>query len=152
MFLICLTLAGCARRTNKNSKLVNNMSEYNKIVKKTQSSRGNENPPFDYRLVYSPLDDGYRYDLIIQNASKTMKHIKALAYSDALNDKYYPTLGIFEEARYNLKKDYVNKKEGYYKGFALSGKVKREGELRLYLSYENENKRVSEVYRIHYEN
>ena len=128
MFLICLTLTGCAQGTNKNSKLVNNMSEYNKIVKKTQSSRGNENPPFDYRLVYSPLDDGY------------------------LNDKYYPTLGIFEEARYNLKKDYVNKKEGYYKGFALSGKVKREGELRLYLSYENENKRVSEVYRIHYEN
>ena len=46
----------------------------------------------------------------------------------------------------------MNKKEDYYKGFALSGKVKEKDELKLYISYENKSKRVGEVYRIHYEN
>lgn len=152
IFLICLILAGCSSQSSEHGQKRKELSEYKKIVQKVKTSKPQENPPFDYRLVYSKVDDGYRYDLIINNPSITMLHIKALSYSASLNDKYYPTLGLFEEAQYSLKKDYVNKKEGYYKGFALSGKVKEKDELKLYISYENKSKRVGEVYRIHYEN
>ena len=97
IFLICLILAGCSSKNSENGQKRKELSEYKKIVQKVKTSKPQENPPFDYRLVYSKVDDGYRYDLIINNPSITMLHIKALSYSSSLNDKYYPTLGFLKK-------------------------------------------------------
>lgn len=44
-----------------------------------------------------------------------MKNIKAIAFIDK-KDKNIPSIGLLEKYTFSLKPNYIDKKNGYYKG------------------------------------
>jgi len=92
---------------------------------------------YDFRatVVFNQLENGYRYDVIIDEPVSEMYQITAMSYADETADNMCPNIGIFDEDSYNLKKDYIDKSSGFYKGIQLSGTTLEKQTVRVYVSY-----------------
>ena len=53
---------------------------------------------------------------------------------------------MLQQDLFHLKKDYVNKEEGYYKGIQLSGVSSMREEIKLYVSYYDEKNDKIELF------
>lgn len=107
--------------------------------------------PFDVTLTYNQIDHEYRYDVIIKNPQEDMYQVIALVYAYETSDRICPTLGLFDEESFHLKKGYVNKSEGFYKGIQLSGTTNEKKAIKLYISYfqdEQKQKRVEKYIEV----
>ena len=62
-----------------------------------------------------------------------------------INDKKKKWV-CFDDDLFHLKKDYVNKEEGYYKGIQLSGVSSMREEIKLYVSYYDEKNDKIELF------
>jgi len=140
---ICLLFCGCTTRLTKEEKqffIYDDMKE--KLVNQIQFD---ETMDCQVSLVYNELNDGYRYDIIIYQPLKDMYYINAMCYAEESLNQMCPNIGIFDDENYHLKKDYVNKKEGFYKGIQLSGIVKMKRKIKLYISYYTDIKRTKKI-------
>ncbi len=93
------------------------------------------NYDFKVSLIYNPINDQYRYDIIIDYPSRDMYDITAVAYADENDDEVCPNIGIFDINKYHLINDYIDKDKGFYKGVNLSGMCNEVGSVKLYVSY-----------------
>lgn len=91
--------------------------------------------PFSVQIVYNELEDQYRYDIIIDNVQVDMYNIIALAYADESDEEMCPTIGIFDEEKFNLKVGFVDKANHFYKGIQLSGTIQDKQTIKLYVRY-----------------
>ena len=132
--ILCLMfflLTGCSF-TDKTDV---SMNEYQKIQEKLiQHHDLDESYPFTIQLVYNQIDENYRY-LIIDDPQIDMYAIQAMTYCSLEIDDIQPNIGFFEEEKYHLKPNYVDKSEGYYKGIRLSSMTSQEETVYLYISY-----------------
>lgn len=90
---------------------------------------------FKVALIYNPINDEYRYDIIIDQPSCDMYDVTAVAYADEDDDEICPNIGIFDVYKYHIINDYIDRDHGYYKGINLSGMTSSTGSIKLYVSY-----------------
>lgn len=90
---------------------------------------------FKVMLVFNPMEDQYRYDIIIDYPTCDMYDITAVAYSGEDDDTMCPNIGLFDVYKYHLINDYVDKINGFYKGINLSGTCDEVTSVKLYVSY-----------------
>lgn len=130
---ICLILLGC---TNNQSIEDENFNGYNEIKEKLiTQDHYDKSYDFHITLVYNLLDTGYRYDIIIDQPQSDMYHITAMSYASEADDDMCPNIGIFDEDNYNLKKGYIDKQAGFYKGIQLSGTTPKKQPVKVYICY-----------------
>ena len=78
-----------------------------------------------------------------------MKNIKAIAFIDK-KDKNIPSIGLLEKDTFSLNPNYIDKKNGYYKGINLSGTTsKNKFDVKLYLTYNTEDKQIERYIILH---
>ena len=78
-----------------------------------------------------------------------LKYIKAIAFIDK-KDKNIPSIGLLEKDTFSLKPNYIDKKNGYYKGINLSGTTsKNKFDVKLYLTYNTEDKQIERYIILH---
>lgn len=131
MSIICLAmLLGCQKQ-NENS----DFREYEMIIETLKKCQIFDEPTFQVRLIYNELEKGYRYDVVIDEVQIDMYDIEAICYNETSLDEIYPTIGLFDKEQYHLKKDYVDKKNGFYKGIQLSGISSQKNDVLLYISF-----------------
>ena len=90
---------------------------------------------FEVSLVFNPINNQYRYDVIIDNPATPMYNIVAVAYAGEDDDSICPNIGLFDVTPYHLVPDYIDKENGFYKGVNLSGMVNKTTGVKLYVSY-----------------
>ena len=90
---------------------------------------------FKVSLIYNPINDQYRYDIIIDKPSCDMYDVTAVAYADEDDNEICPNIGIFDVYKYHLINDYIDKDKGFYKGINLSGMSGSNTGVKLYVSY-----------------
>ena len=141
MLLLCFFLFGCSH-----SKSIESLQfdEYHQIQESLiEQTVFTDEFDFDVYVVFNEINDEYRYDLIIDNPQNIMYDITAMCYIDEDTDDMFPSLGVFDEDMFHLKKGYINKEEGFYKGIQLSGMTLQKGKVKLYISYyDKEDKKI----------
>lgn len=136
IFIVCFFIVGCnSKKTIESIQFDEYYKIQSRLIKQNKFSKTND---FNVQLIYNQIDNEYRYDLVINNPKTEMKDIIAICYVDSQFEDMFPNVGIFEDVSYNLKKDYINKEENYYKGIMLSGTVINKGSAKLYIKYKNE--------------
>ena len=90
---------------------------------------------FNVSLVFNPINNQYRYDVIIDNPSTPMYNILAVAYAGEEDNAICPNIGLFDAIQYHLVPNRVDKENGFYKGINLSGMVNKTKNVKLYVSY-----------------
>ena len=127
MLLLCFFLFGCSHSESIESL---QFDEYHQIQESLiEQTVFTDEFDFDVYVVFNKINDEYRYDLIIDNPQNIMYDITAMCYID--------------EDMFHLKKGYINKEEGYYKGIQLSGMTLQKGKVKLYISYyDKEDKKI----------
>ena len=82
---------------------------------------------FDLEVVFTKLDSGYRYDVVIDNPKIAMYDIEIMVVENDTPferaDKMMPNLGIFESLEVNLVPYQVHTDKGFMKGVVVSGVV-----------------------------
>lgn len=144
VIILCFLFCGCS-----NSKSVESQQfdEYHQIQDRLlQQTKFDVECDFDVYVVYNELENQYRYDLIIDNPDNLMYDITAMCYCNENIDDIFPCIGIFDDDLFHLKKDCVNKEEGYYKGIQLSGVSSMKEEIKLYVSYYDEKNDKIELF------
>lgn len=133
IILFILMMLGCSSKQSLESQ---QFEEYYQIREQLlQQDEFEEAKDFSVALVYNQVDNQYRYDIVIDHPQIDMYDITAMVYADETAEEMCPSLGILEDNEYHLKKDYVNKQEGFYKGIQLSGKTSQKKAILLYVSY-----------------
>ncbi len=84
---------------------------------------------YDITAVMNKLSaTEYRYDVIIDNPRIAMFDVEILVIENdkslEISSQVMPSVGLFENEEYNLVPFQVNLKDGFTKGFGLSGTVK----------------------------
>lgn len=146
MIILSLSLLGCQSSKSLEDQQFDMYYEIKEqLMNQTHFDESND---FLISLVYNQMETSYRYDVIIDQPNVEMYHIIAMSYALEDDDTMCPNVGIFDEHDYHLKKNYVNKQEGYYKGIQLSGMTNKKQTIKLYISYslDKENKNRIERY------
>lgn len=125
--LMCmLLLVACNNETRQVDEEKYNayLSYYQAILDYDNKSDSSSN--FSIEVVSNKLgEDKYRYDVIISQPKIAMYNIETLVIvedvSSAINTKeMMPSLGIFEEYKYNLVPGQIDKEKNYVEGLDLS--------------------------------
>ena len=93
------------------------------------------NIDFEVSLIVNPMNQEFRYDIIINNPSDSMYDITAVACAGEDDNAICPSIGLFDLSQYHLVPNYIDKENGFYKGINLSGIVKEVRSVKLYVSY-----------------
>lgn len=133
--LLLLSLIFCFACTKSNQE-DRQFELYNQLKKELIVHENmDKDIPCRISVVFNPLDNEYRYDIVIDQVQEDMYNIVALAYANEDSEQMCPTIGVFDEDTYSLKVNYINKSEGFYKGIQLSGKCAQKQTIKLYISY-----------------
>ena len=131
--MIFFLLVGCQAQTKDEDK---QFSEYKKIkTNLIQQTHFDDEFPFSIQVVYNELDDGYRYDVVINQVQEDIYDLNVVAYTDESDEQMCPTIGLFDEEQYNLKVDFVDKANGFYKGVRISGTTTQIQNVKVYVQY-----------------
>ena len=146
-----LIIVGCSDKetTGDSAKNVEkNKNTYIKYVQKLKKiEESSSDIPFDINVTYDKLDDKEaRYQVVIDNPTKDIKNIKAVAVHNKQTDDVFPSIGIFDETV-----DLTLESES--KGIILVGYIPYEGtidelecEMKIIISYEIEEKEYTSYY------
>lgn len=146
-----LIIVGCSDKetTGDSAKNVEkNKNTYIKYVQKLKKvDQSSSDIPFDINVTYDKLDDKeVRYQVVIDNPTKDIKNIKAVAVHNKQTDDVFPSIGIFDETL-----DLTLESES--KGIILVGYIPYEGdlekfkcEMKVIISYEIEEKEYTSYY------
>ncbi len=127
VIMTLLLLAGCMSDVTREL----DKERYDAYMTSYQSILGEENKltksqNYDTELVVNKLADGsYRYDVIIDSPRVAMYQIKALAVIDDLSgqidkENMMPSVGILDDAIYNMMPNTLDKDKGFVAGLTLS--------------------------------
>ncbi|MBO4219214.1 MAG: hypothetical protein J5887_06940 [Erysipelotrichaceae bacterium] len=125
--ILVLLLTGCmsdVTREIDKERYDAYMTYYQSILE--EEDKLSKSQSYDTELVVNALEDGtYRYDVIIDNPRVAMYQIRALAVIDDLSGKIdpenmMPSIGILDDAVYNMMPNVVNKDKGFVAGVTLS--------------------------------
>lgn len=100
---------------------------------------------FRIQLITQKTKNDYRYDIIIDEPKKTMYDIIALAYANEDDQTMCPNVGIFDDESMHLKKNFVDKQNGFYKGIQLSGKTLHLQPIKVYISYFTDEEKTQKI-------
>lgn len=152
IFLTLFFLTGCFSQKETVSYSDKQYNEYKKYYKILRSNTNfkTECQDFSIQLVTNKISNGkIRYDVIIDQPCVEMKNIKAIAYVDS-HEKNMPSIGLLEKDNFSLKPNYIDKKNGYYKGINLSGITSKEiFEVKIYLTYNSQNNHIERYIILH---
>lgn len=113
-----------------------NYDEYLNIKKELEVCDSfDQDYDFKVSLIFNPINDQYRYDIVIDYPKCDMYDITALAYANEDDDSMCPNIGLFDVYKYHLINDFIDKKNGFYKGINLSGMCQDKTSVKLYVSY-----------------
>ncbi len=146
-----IIIVGCSDKetTGDSAKNVEkNKNTYIKYVQKLKKvEESSLDIPFDINVTYDKLDDEeLRYQIVIDNPTKDIKNVKAVAVHNKQTDDVFPSIGIFDETV-----DLTIESES--KGIILVGYIPYEGdlekfkcEMKVIISYEIEEKEYTSYY------
>ena len=138
LFLLC----GCQPKKDEHISY----DDYLKIKSQLELCESfNEYYNFEVSLVFNPIKNQYRYDVIIDNPATPMYNILAVAYAGEEDNAICPNIGLFDAMQYHLVPGLIDKENGYYKGINLSGIVEKEKTVKLYVSYYMESECKTKV-------
>ena len=140
LFLVFCSACAASTQEDKQFELYNQLKK-ELIVREDMD----KDIPCRIYVIFNPLDNEYRYDIVIDQVQENMYDIMAVAYAHEDDQQICPTIGIFDEDTYSLKVNYINKSEGFYKGIQLSGKCSQKQTIKLYLRYFTDEKREKSV-------
>lgn len=128
VFILLSTLIGC----NINNQDLRSQQQLSRYQAYYLSLFDNDrflsfSDAFDLDVVFTKLDQGYRYDIVIDNPKIAMYDIEIMVVENDTPferaDKMMPNLGIFEDLEVNLIPYQVHIDRGYMKGIVVSGLV-----------------------------
>lgn len=132
LILCCFMLSGCKKEVPQVS-----LADYNQFVEaiNNQNEFQDESLYCDITLVMNPVDDHYRYDLLIGNVKERLENVRIVCKDDSQAD-YYPSLGVYDDP-VNLD-TYTEANSKTYKGIHLSGiTTKEEVEVRVLIEFKD---------------
>lgn len=141
LFISMFIFTGCTK-TNKKEEI--QKSTYIKDVQKLKKVKeSSSNLPFTIEVKYDKVKDELRYQVIIDNPTKEIKSVKALAVHNKQTDDVFPSVGIFDK-----KVDLIpNKKPS---GVILVGYVPYEKDIdmkiKVMISYKIDNETYTSYY------
>jgi len=139
----CFLIIGCSSQKNLQQE---QFDLYNDIKQQLISLKTNDQEyDFSIRVIFSKLDEEYRYDVVIDEPKVNMYQIRAMCYASENDQQMCPTIGLFDEEVFHLKKDYIDKTKGFYKGVQLSGTSDQIIPVRVYVSYYLDEKLTQKV-------
>lgn len=115
---------------------------YTKKTKKID----NYSDKMNIKLYYTEINEGYRYEMLIDEPKQNMYNIKAISYSPSCLDDYQPTIGYFDKETYSMIPGIVDKKKNIYKGITLSGRVKKKETLKVLIEFDTKKSQSGESY------
>lgn len=147
-----IVVVGCSTSTNEATSVDKNIEKqketYIKYVQKLKRvDASTEELQFDVSITYDKLDnEEVRYQVVIDNAKINMNNVKVLAIHNKHTDDIFPSIGIFDKKASLIHGDDKS-------GIILVGYIPYEGdmddfecEMKVLISYENEEKIVTEYY------
>ena len=141
--LLCFLMCGCTKDMSLEDQSFEIYKEIkNNILKQTLFDSTDD---FQVSLIYNKINDEYRYDIIIDQPKNVMYDITAMSYAKEAEEEMCPNIGIFDYEPFHLKKDYINKKECFYKGIQLSGTTKIKQNVILYISYYTDKQKINKI-------
>ena len=106
----------------------------------------NYSDKMNIKLYYTEIDEGYRYEMLIDEPKQKMYNIKAISYSPSCLDDYQPTIGYFDKETYSMIPGIVDKKKNIYKGITLSGRVKKKETIKVLIEFDTKKSQSGESY------
>lgn len=141
LVFLCLILFGCDKnQENKNLAF----QSYNDMKQLLQTNQ-KYNSKFEQAklsIEVDKVDKEYRYYVFLDNPKIAMYNISAMAIID---DQNYDNImaanfGIFEDVDYNMIPNQNNVKNGFIKGFMMSGSSSKPNfKLKILVQWQNEN-------------
>lgn len=145
--MVLILLSGCHQQQESQSEVDLYLHIKQQLLEKEEF----DDADFHVQLVYNDMEDGYRYDVVIDQPSEDMYHIIALCYNEESSDEVCPSLGIFDSEEFHLKRNYIKKDLGFYKGIQLSGKCQKKNDVLLYICYytdENQTNKIEKYIKV----
>lgn len=135
--LICLglvlLLSGCHSKPENNETIEQYQSICDELLERSSFDTYDD---FKVTLTYNSVEEGYRYDVVIDEPKEKMQNIIAVATTK--HSDYGPSVGLFDEEPYHMSQE-VDKENNIYKGLLLSGITSEEEPVFIYISYQLEN-------------
>ncbi|MDO4500707.1 MAG: hypothetical protein Q4B60_05460 [Erysipelotrichaceae bacterium] len=120
--LILFGLVGC-----KSNKTIDNFKrdKYNSMISLLNEHLEYKDASefFDVSVDITPIEEGYRFYIVIDNAKVAMYDVEAIAIEKDVDytNTMAANIGIFEDSDYSLIPNQVNVDGGYVKGLSISG-------------------------------
>lgn len=148
LVILCLFMTACGTKTKDSDISDNVLKKYKEdllYAKKTKKI-DNYSDKMNIKLYYTEIDDGYRYEMLIDEPKQNMYNIKAISYSPSCLDDYQPTIGYFDKETYSMIPGIVDKKKNIYKGITLSGRVRKKETLKVLVEFDTKKSQSGESY------
>lgn len=133
---------GCQSKTQENPQMTQYEKTRDQLIACQQFD---QNDDFHVQVIFNEIDDGYRYDVVIDQPKRDMYDIHAIAYANESENQMCPTIGFFDDESYHLCVNKIDKANGYYKGVQLSGECSKKQTVRLYIYYFTDVKKTKKV-------
>lgn len=125
--LTALLIQGCSFSDKKQyqEKVELYESYYKSILNNDKFASNSEH--FAVQADIDKVDEGYVYEIIIDDAKIAMYDVKVMVVEDQKDfneeEKMMPSAGIFDEKIYNIIPNQSNVEKGYMSGFQLLGEA-----------------------------
>ncbi len=148
LVLLCFLMCACGTKKKDSEISDRALNKYKEDLVYIKNAK-----KFDYvsdkmnvKLYYTEIDEGYRYELVIDEPKEKMYNMRAISYSPSCLDDYQPAIGYFDKESYSMVPGIVDKKKNIYKGITLSGRVKKKETLKVYIKYDSTESGSDESY------
>ncbi len=127
LILILFCTTGCTNEHEDQTDLLMQKYILNYFDVLDNSSYVSYSNFYNLEIVMNKLDDGYRYDIIIDNPNIAMYDIDVFAVENNIEfsyeNKLMPSIGVLDNEEYNMIPNQVNIEEGFMKGIIIGGLV-----------------------------
>ena len=97
LFLVFCSACAASTQEDKQFELYNQLKK-ELIVREDMD----KDIPCRISVIFNPLDNEYRYDIVIDQVQENMYDIMAVAYAHEDDQQICPTIGIFDEDTYSF--------------------------------------------------
>ena len=148
LVILCLFMTACGTKTKDSDISDDALKKYKEDLLYTKKTKkiDNYSDKMNIKLYYTEIDEGYRYEMLIDEPKQNMYNIKAISYSPSCLDDYQPTIGYFDKETYSMIPGIVDKKKNIYKGITLSGRVKKKEALKVLIKFHTKKSQSGESY------
>lgn len=148
LVILCLLMTACGTKTKDSDISDDVLKKYKEDLLYTKKTKkiDNYSDKMNIKLYYTEINEGYRYEMLIDEPKQNMYNIKAISYSPSCLDDYQPTIGYFDKETYSMIPGIVDKKKNIYKGITLSGRVKKKGTLKVLIEFDTKKSQSGESY------